>query len=72
MWDEEERAIIRLESMKAAFGKTVDWWLGSASAAMVSQQNVVFDPTGKVAKPGTYVNLFDKLPVDPERLARAI
>lgn len=66
VWDEEERAIIRLESMKAAFGKTVDWWLGSAERRMVSQQNVVFDPTGNIAKPGTHVNLFDRLPVDPD------
>lgn len=65
VWDEQERAIIRLESMKAAFGKSVDWWLGSAERRMVSQSNVIFDPTGKIAKPDTHVNLFDRLPLDP-------
>ena len=66
VWDEKERAIIRLESMKVAFGKSVDWWLGSPDRRMVSQANVIFDPTGKIAQPGTHVNLFDRLPLDPK------
>lgn len=65
VWDEQERQIIRLESMKAAFGKTVDWWLGHSERRMVSQTNVVFDPTGEIAKPETHINLFDRLPLDP-------
>jgi putative DNA primase/helicase len=67
VWDAQERAIIRLESMKAAFGKTVDWWLGHGERRMVSQANVIFDPTGRIAKPDTHVNLFDALPIDTER-----
>lgn len=67
VWDAQEKAIIRLESMKAAFGKSVDWWLGSAERRMVSQANVIFDPTGKIAKPETHVNLFDGLPIDPDK-----
>lgn len=65
VWDAQERQIIRLESMKAAFGKTVDWWLDHGERRMVSQANVVFDPTGEIARPETHINLFDRLPLDP-------
>ncbi len=67
VWDAQEKGIIRLESMKAAFGKSVDWWLGSPERKMVSQANVIFDPTGKIAGPDTHVNLFDGLPIDPDK-----
>lgn len=66
VWDAQERAIIRLESVKAAFGKTVDWWLGHPERRMVSQANVVFDPTGKIAQSDTHVNLFDGLEIEPD------
>lgn len=65
VWDEKQREIIRLEALKVAYGKLVDYWLGSDKRNMVSQSNVVFDPTGKVSLP-EYVNLFDRLPLDPD------
>jgi putative DNA primase/helicase len=67
VWDAKEREIIRLEAVKAAYGKNVDWWLGSSERKMVSQSHVVFDPTGKIAKPDTHVNLFDGLESQPKK-----
>lgn len=69
VWDASEKAIIRLESLKAAYGKSVDWWLGSPDRRMVSQSNVVFDPTERIAKPDdpAYVNLFDGLEIDKDK-----
>lgn len=66
VWDAQDREIIKLEAVRAAFGKRVDWWLGQGDRLIVSQKNVVFDPTGK-CKPPEYVNLFDRLPIDPVR-----
>lgn len=66
VWDEQQREIIKLEAMKAAFGKRVDWWLGQTDRLIVPAKNVVFDPTGR-SKPPDYVNLFDRLPIDPVR-----
>lgn len=66
VWDAQQREIIKLEAMKAAFGKRVDWWLGQTARQIVPAKNVVFDPTGR-SKPPDYVNLFDRLPIDPVR-----
>lgn len=67
VWDEQEQTIVRLEAMKAAFGKTVDWWLSNGERRMVPQSNVVFDPTGHIAQPDTHVNLFRGLTIDPDK-----
>lgn len=66
VWDAKEQTIERLEALKAAYGKAIDWWLGSAERKMVSKSNVVFDPTGLVAKPDTHVNLFQGLEIEPD------
>lgn len=64
--DAEKQSIIKVEAMKTAFGKTVDWWLGHPDRKMVDQENVVFDPTGRVAKPDTHINLFTGLELDAQ------
>jgi putative DNA primase/helicase len=66
-WDAEKECIVRIEAMKTAYGKAVDWWLGSDNRKMVDQANVVFDPTGEVAQPGTHVNLFTGLQIEPKK-----
>lgn len=65
VWDALHREIIRLEALKVAFGKVVDTWLGSDQRNMVPQSHVVFDPTGQAQLP-THVNLFDRLPLEPD------
>lgn len=64
VWDAEARMILRLEALKAAHGKRVDRWLDHSDRRLVLAENVVFDPTGK-CQPPHYVNLFDRLPLDP-------
>ncbi len=64
VWDDHEKVIIRLESLKVAYGKLVDWWLQHEDRRMVPERNVVFDPTGR-ARPPEFVNLFDRLPIEP-------
>lgn len=66
VWDAAKQQIVRLEAMKAAYGKKVDWWLASDQRKMVDQDKVVFDPTGEIAKPGTHVNLFGGLEIEPK------
>jgi len=66
VWDAREKAIIRIEALKAAAGKKVDWWLDHSDRKMVSQANVVFDPTGTIDGDAAYVNLFDGLEVEPK------
>ena len=66
VWDAQQREIIRLEALKVAFGKAVDWWLGQEDRRMVPQANVVFDPSG-ASQPPQYVNLFDRFPLTPVR-----
>ncbi len=63
VWDAQKREIIRLEALKVAFGRRVDWWLGQDDRKIVDQDHVVFDPTGRCAAPD-YVNLFDRLPLE--------
>ena len=58
-----KRDIVRLEAMKVAFGRRVDWWLGQDDRKIVDQDRVVFDPSGR-AKPPDYVNLFDRFPLE--------
>lgn len=65
VWDQQVRDIVPLAALGAAFGKDVDWWLAqSEHRLMVPRENVVFDPTGAAQLP-TFVNLFDKLPLEP-------
>lgn len=67
VWDAELRQIIKLESLKAATRGMVDWWLDQVDRRkMVPQDRVVFDPTGR-REPPDYVNLFDGLPMQPDR-----
>jgi len=63
VWDAQKREIVRLEALKVAYGKRVDWWLGNVDRLMVDQAHVVFDPSGKSKAPD-WVNLFDRLPLD--------
>lgn len=65
VWDHQEKMIVKLEALKAAYGKSIEWWQGSEHRQMVLPQNVVFDPSGKVAKQGTHVNLFEPLEMQP-------
>jgi putative DNA primase/helicase len=65
VWDAAHRDIVRIESLKLAYGKLVDWWLGHEDRRMVPKDNVVFDPTGRLQAPD-YVNLFDRLPLEPD------
>ena len=64
VWDQQVRDIVPLAAMGAAFGKDADWWLAQSDRLMVPRENVVFDPTGACQLP-RYVNLFDKLPIEP-------
>lgn len=64
VWDEEVRQVVRIESLKLAYGKLVDWWLENPKRRMVPQDHLVFDPSGK-CKPPEYVNLFAGLPLTP-------
>jgi putative DNA primase/helicase len=66
VWDNRLREIIRLESLKVAHKRLTEYWLAHGGRQMVPQSNVVFDPTGKAQLP-EYVNLFDRLPLDPRR-----
>lgn len=63
VWDAQKREIIKLEALKVAFGRGVDWWLGQLDRRIVDQDRVVFDPTGRCQAPD-YVNLFDRLPLE--------
>jgi putative DNA primase/helicase len=65
VWDADLRQIIKLESLKAASRGLVDWWLDQVDRRkMVSQDRVVFDPTGE-CQPPDYVNLYDGLALKP-------
>lgn len=64
VWDQQVRDIVPLAALGAAFGKDVEWWLSQSDRLMVPRENVVFDPTGASQLPH-YVNLFDKLPIQP-------
>ena len=66
VWDARLREILRLESLKAAHKRLTDWWLAHDERMMVPQSHVVFDPTGAAQLPD-YVNLFDRLPLAPQR-----
>lgn len=64
--DAEKNSIMKIEALKTAFGKSIDWWQSHPDRKMVDQENVVFDPTCKIAKPGTHINLFTGFEVEPE------
>ena len=63
VWDAEQRAIVRMEALKLAYGKAIDWWLADPDRRMVPQDHVVFDPTGRSQAP-EWVNLFERLPLE--------
>lgn len=65
VWDAQVRDIIPIAALKAAFGNGLDWWLGQEDRQLVPRENVVFDPTGVCQQPA-YINLFDRLPLDPK------
>lgn len=64
VWDAQIQQIIKLEALRVAFGRGLDFWLESPERRMVTQDRVVFDPSGQCQAPD-YVNLFDGLPVVP-------
>lgn len=63
VWDAQDRRLVRLEALKVAHGKLVDWWLQHDDRRMVSEDHVVFDPTGRCEAP-EWVNLYDRLPLE--------
>lgn len=68
VWDAQMREIYKLEALNVAHGKIMDTWLASPSRWTVPKANVVFDPTGQCRAP-EYVNLFDRLPLQPNPMA---
>lgn len=64
VWDEEVRKVVRIDSLKLAYGGLVDWWLDHDKRHMIPAENLVFDPTGKRQRP-KFVNLFNGLPLTP-------
>lgn len=66
VWDAQVRDIYRLEALRVAYGKAIDWWLANDDRKIVTQDRVVFDPSG-ASQPPEYVNLFDRFPLTPER-----
>lgn len=68
VWDEEVRQVLRIESLKLAYGRLVDWWLSHDMRHMIPADHLVFDPTGR-SKPPEYVNLFKGLPLEPNQNA---
>lgn len=66
VWDARYREIIKVESLKTAHKRLTEWWLAHDERKMVPQANVVFDPSGQCQAP-EYVNLFDRLPLEPQR-----
>lgn len=64
VWDSKVRDILKVESLKLAYGKAIDWWLADPDRRLVTQDRVVFDPTG-ASQPPEFVNLFDRLPLTP-------
>jgi putative DNA primase/helicase len=64
VWDEDVRQVLRIESLKLAYGRLVDWWLAHDMRHMIPADRLVFDPTGKCQRP-QYVNLFKGLPLEP-------
>lgn len=65
VWDEDVRQPVRIESLKLAYGRLVDWWLAHEKRKMIPQDHLVFDPTGK-SKPPKFVNLFAGFPLVPD------
>lgn len=65
VWDAQERIIMKLANMAHAHGSDlVKLWKGSEKRRTIRQQDVVFDPTGKVDTERT-VNLFDGIAMQP-------
>jgi len=64
VWDDEVRQVLRIESLKLAYGRLVDWWLSHEMRHMIPADRLVFDPTGRCKRPD-YVNLFNGLPLEP-------
>lgn len=66
VWDHEKRMVVKLEAMRACFGKgTVDWWLSSDKRKTADLDQLVFMPTGKV--PEGSINMFAGWPLQPDR-----
>lgn len=66
VWDHEKRMVVKLEAMRACFGKsTVDWWLSSEKRKTADLDQLVFMPMGKV--PEGSINMFAGWPLKPDR-----
>lgn len=64
-WDEKLEAIVKVSAMRLAFGKqAVDYWLESPDRRMLTENDVVFDPSGK-AMPPAKINLHRGMPIKP-------
>lgn len=65
VWDHKKRMVVKLEALRAHFGKkTIDWWLGSSDRKTADLDQLVFMPTGKV--PEGSINMFSGWPLKPD------
>lgn len=64
VWDNDHRAVVRLEALRAAHRDWLDHWLDAPGRRMVREDQVVFDP-GHEHDQAEVVNLFDRLPLEP-------
>lgn len=65
-WDRELREVITMDQVRCIIPGAFDFWNTSPDRKMVLRKNVVFDPSQKV-DPDTYINMFQGLPLQPER-----
>lgn len=66
-WDAETQRIVKIATMRLAFGDAVKMWLGSRERRMVLPEQIVFEPSGKLPEGG--INLFQGFPVRPVKAA---
>lgn len=65
LWDHEKRIVVKLEAMRAHFGKgTIDTWLADPRRKTADIDQLVFMPTGTV--PEGSINMFLGWPLKPD------
>ena len=66
VWDHEKREVVKLEVLRAHFGKkTIDYWLEDEKRQTADLNQLIFMPTGKV--PEGSINMFAGWPLKPDR-----
>lgn len=64
-WDHEKRVVVKLDALRAHFGKTmIDWWLSNDDRKTADIDQLIFMPTGKV--PEGSINMFAGWPLKPD------